>query len=117
MDTQEKTLVEQLRSLRIATYRYLRGQYRKAAEETSKESRKKIMENIFACLSEEEQKTMGSYLDRIVEALKSETKESDDYDVLFDKDPMDFVRLLGFYRHMGGFGHGSERMNGFMMPF
>jgi hypothetical protein len=140
MDTQEKTLAKQFCSLRIAAHHYLRGRYRKAAEERSKESReeirkaaeetnKEIMDKIFSCLSEEEQKTMRSYLKRVVEALKSETKESDDddYDFPFDKAPMDFVRLMDLYHHRDGFGypcrrygahgHGGERMNGFMMPF
>ncbi|MDR1352166.1 MAG: hypothetical protein LBK05_02695 [Treponema sp.] len=126
MDTQEKTLAEQFRSLQIAAHRYLRGQYRKAAEETSKESRKEIADKIFSCLSEEEQKNMRSYLERVAGALKSETKETGDggYDFPFDGDFMDFVRLPGFCRYMGGFGHpgrrsgiyghGCERMHGFI---
>jgi hypothetical protein len=130
MNTQEKTMAEQFRSLRIAAHRYLRSQYQKVAEKTTKESReeirkaneeinKDITDKIFACLSEEEQKTMRSYLERMVETLKSETKESaeDDYDFPIDKDPVGFARLMGFYHHMGGFGRGGERMNGFMMPF
>jgi hypothetical protein len=129
MDTQEKTLAEQFRSMQIAAHRYLRGQCRKAAEETHREKRKEVTDKIFACLSEEEQTTMRSYLERVVEALKSEIKESDedDYDFPFDNDPMEFALLPGFYRHPGGFGHpgrrsgahghGCERMNGFMMPF
>jgi hypothetical protein len=125
MDTQEKTLAEQFRSLQIAAHRYLRGERRKAAEET----RREVTDKIFACLSEEEQTTMRSCLERVVEALKSETKESDDedYDFPFDNDPMEFARRLGFYRHLNGFGHsgrrsgahghGCERVSGFMMPF
>ncbi|MDR1248495.1 MAG: hypothetical protein LBK63_04240 [Treponema sp.] len=42
MDIQEKTLAEQFRSLQIAAHRYLRWQYRKAAEETHKEVTDKI---------------------------------------------------------------------------
>jgi hypothetical protein len=136
MDTQEKTLAEQFRLLQITARRYFREQYRKAAEKTSKEKREEIrkafeevnketMDKIFACLSEEEQKNMRSYFERIVEALKSEIKESgsDDYDFPFDNNPLSFLRLLDF-NHIGGFGsrfgahgHGGERMNGFMMPF
>jgi hypothetical protein len=124
MYTQEKTLAELFRSLQNAAHRYLWGWYRKVAEETSKERQKEIMDKIFSCLSEEEQKTMRGYIERIVEALKSEIKETDgdDYDFPFDNAHMDFVRLLGF-KHMGGFchggrfgahhGHGGERMNGF----
>jgi hypothetical protein len=124
MDTQEKTLAEQFRSMQIAAHRYLRGERRKAAEEAHRE----VSAKIFACLSEEEQAAMRSYLERVVEALQSETKESDEEDDFpFDNDLMEFAQLPGFYRHMGGFGHpgrrsgahghGGERMNGFMMPF
>jgi hypothetical protein len=120
MNTKEKTLAEQFRSLQAATHRYLRSQFRKAAEE----NRKEITDKIFVCLSEEEQKTMGSYIERVVEALRTETTESgeDEYDFPVDGGGM------GFFPHMGGFGHadhryagirshGGERMNGFAMPF
>jgi hypothetical protein len=123
MDTQEKNLAEQFRSLRIATHRYLRGQYRKAAEETNRENRKEIIDKIFSCLSAEEQKTMCSYLERVAESLKSETKESEDdcYDFPFNDG------YMSFHPHFGGFGHSrppfchhghrGERTRGFAMPF
>jgi hypothetical protein len=124
MDTQEKTLAEQFRSLQIATHRYLRGQYRKVAEEANKESRKAIMDKLFASLSEEEQKTMRSYLERVVEALKAETKESDDnadYELPFDDGRMGFYPHFGGFEHMGrrhgGHGHSGERPNGCAMPY
>ena len=119
MDTKEKTLAEQFRLLQIATHRYLRGQYRKAAEDANRESRKAIIDKLFASLSEEEQKTMRSYLERIVEALKAETKNSDedmDYEFPFDD------CCMGFHPHFGGFGHmgrrhGGGRVNGFVIPY
>ena len=119
MDTKEKTLAEQFRLLQIATHRYLQGQYRKAAANANKESRKAIIDKLFAGLSEEEQKTMRSYLERIVEALKAETKESDED--MDDEFPF-YDGCMGFHPHFGGFGHMGRRhrgegVKGFVIPY
>jgi hypothetical protein len=104
MNTKEKTLAEQFRTLQVATRRYLCSQYRRAEEE----NRKETIDKMFACLSDDEQKTMRSYIERVVDALKAETKESgeDEYDFLFDGGGM------GFDPRIGGFGHSGRRCMG-----
>jgi hypothetical protein len=128
MDTQEKTLAELFRSLQIAAHRYLREHYRKVVEEAGKESRKEIIDKIFGCLSEEEQKNMRSYIERVVEALKPETNGTcsaesgeGDYDFPFGNGHMGFYPCMGGFRHHGHWAgaheHGGKLMDGFIMPF
>ena len=71
-------------------------------------------EDIFTCLSEEEQKAFGEYLDRIIDALH--TNFGDDSDEMLEK--MEALRSrfgdmdLAFGLRMGH-GHGRHRRGGF----
>ena len=75
-------------------------------------------EDIFACLSEEEQNAFGEYLDRIIDALHASV--GDEGDEMFEK-KMEAIRArfgdmdLALGLRMGR-GHGHHRRGGFPGP-
>ncbi len=79
--------------------------------------------NIFSCLSPEEQTAFGEYLDRIIAALEAELGTDDERDEMFGwmeaaRERMgaeQFEELMSMHRMRGGFGgiHGFHGFPGF----
>jgi len=80
-------------------------------------------EYIFGCLSDEEQQSLGEYLDRIIEALTQRLGYDDDQDFeRMEKAREHFEETIGshfdradFHRNFGGFGRFDRR--GFSFGF